>query len=108
MTEEQIEWLKNLEPFKTSEDIPSIPRASTEEEQQLIIDCLVRCGAIPKKDLIKGQRYLGSCRNNSEAIWNGECFDYQRTKFGYTYWTTIKHFEDECYFDVFIPIKKLN
>lgn len=108
MTKEQIEWLQNLQPFKTVEDIPDIPKASTDEEQQLIIDCLVRCGAIPKKDLIKGQLYLGSCRNSSQATWNGNEFEYTRYKWGSAYKDSIKHFEDDMIYDIFIPFNKIN
>lgn len=107
MTEQQINWLKSLEPFENENLIPDIPSANTDEEFKLIVDTLIRCGAIPKKDLKVGVTYLGSCRNSSKATWNGECFDYERYKFGTYYMDTIPHFEDEKYHDIFIPIKEV-
>ena len=66
---------------------------------------LIRCGKKKKKDLIIGKTYLGECRNADRAVWNGEVFIYQRTKFGYTYPENINHFEDDNGFDLFVPIK---
>ena len=68
---------------------------------------LIEAGAIPKKDLIIGKEYLGSCRNSERAIWNGKCFEYERYKWGTTYIDKINHFEDDDGYDLFVPIKLL-
>lgn len=62
---------------------------------------------IAKKDLIHGRYYSGSCRNTSEARWDGlsEVFVYWRTKFGSKFLETIKHPEDDLIFDVFVVEK---
>jgi hypothetical protein len=79
---------------------------SPEDYEEYVIKNYIRCGAIPKKDLIVGETYLGDCRNASEAIWNGKVFVYKRTKFGYTFDEEINHFEDDNGFDLFVPIKE--
>lgn len=98
-------FLCEMEPF--TDNIPDIPRMKTSEDyQEYVVKNFVRCGAIPKKDLIIGKTYIGDCRNASEAIWNGKVFVYKRTKFGYTFDEEINHFEDDNDFDLFIPIKE--
>ena len=98
--------LQNLEPFDGDvEKIPSIPICGEKEYQEIVIPNFIRCGAIPKKDLIKGRTYIGECRNASEAIWNGEVFIYQRHKFHLVYPEEITHFEDDDGSDLFVPIK---
>lgn len=42
--------------------------------------------------------------NATEAIWQGEYFEYIAKDCGQTYLEKIKHFEDECIYDVFIPL----
>ena len=64
-------------------------------------------GGIPKAELIPGATYLGRCRNATEAIWNGNQFEYNRYKFGEWFKDTINHFEDDDGYDVFIPTKLL-
>lgn len=104
LTNDIITYFENLEPFKSIEDIPfTLPRFE-DGKYQRIIDNLIRCGAIPKKDLIIGKTYLGSCRNSSEATWNGVDFEYVRCKFGICYIEHINHFEDDDGFDLFIPL----
>lgn len=98
-----VTYFKNLTPFKSIDDIPDILRVDKSEYQH-IIDNLIRCGAIPKKDLVIGKTYLGSCRNSSEATWNGVDFEYVRYKFGTSYIEHINHFEDDDGFDLFIPL----
>lgn len=90
--------------FKTVDDIPDIPVTKTQEEHALLCKELIDCGAIPKDKLKVGTIYAGSCRNASKATWNGTEFEYQRSKWGETFIDTIPHFEDEMYYDVFIPI----
>lgn len=98
-------FLCEMEPF--TDNIPDIPRMKTPEDyQEYVIKNFIRCGAIPKKDLIIGKTYIGDCRNASEAIWNGKVFVYKRTKFGYTFDEKINHFEDDDGFDLFVPIKE--
>lgn len=98
-------FLCEMEPF--TDNIPDIPRMETPEDyQEYVVKNFIRCGAIPKKDLIIGKTYIGDCRNASEAIWNGKVFVYKRTKFGHTFNEEINHFEDDDGFDLFIPIKE--
>lgn len=104
MTKQEIDFFNNLNSFNCIDDIPSIPPAQNTEEHRIIIDALIRCGAIPKNKLIWHRRYKGKCRNASEAIWNGEYFEYLTKDCGQPCFETIKHFEDEPIFDVFIPL----
>lgn len=103
-----IEFFENLEPFNTIDDIPDIPIVEKEIYNDYIVPNLIRCGAIPKEKLIVGKCYEGSCRNASNAVWNGEKFTYRRTKFGYTYDEDINHFQDDDGFDLFVPLKEVN
>ena len=103
-----IEFFENLEPFNTIDDIPDIPIVEKEIYNDYIVPNLIRCGAIPKEKLIVGKCYEGSCRNASNAVWNGEKFTYGRTKFGYTYDEDINHFQDDDGFDLFVPLKEVN
>lgn len=96
------------EPWKSPMDIPDIPVIRDENLWRDVINPgIIRRGGIPKSALIRGHRYLGSCRNTTEAIWNGDLFEYQRTKFGDTYTDLIEHFSDNPETDIFIPIKDL-
>ena len=103
-----IEFFENLEPFNTIDDIPDSPIVEKEIYNDYIVPNLIRCGAIPKEKLIVGKCYEGSCRNASNAVWNGEKFTYRRTKFGYTYDEDINHFQDDDGFDLFVPLKEIN
>ena len=60
---------------------------------------------IAKNDLVVDKSYMGICRNANIAKWNGEKFEYQRTKFGSTFVETINHFEDDNGYDVFVPFE---
>lgn len=100
------EWLNNLQPFIDEYSIPDVPKMETpEDHEEYVVKNYIRCGAIPKKDLIIGQVYKGNCRNANEAIWNGKVFIYKRFKFGMEYFKTINHFEDDDGYDLFVPIK---
>ena len=59
---------------------------------------------IPKKDLIDGAYYRGSCRNASIARWNEkqDVFYHWRTKFGYRFIESISCPEDDSEYDVFV------
>jgi len=71
-----------------------------------VIPELLKKGAISKQNLEPGVTYLGICRNASEAVWNGELFEYKRYKFGEILYDTIQHFEEFTEYDVFIPYQK--
>jgi hypothetical protein len=101
------EYWENLKHFETPEDIPDLPGATETEWNDFFIPILIKCGAIPKKDLTIGKKYLGSCRNSEYGIWNGLTFTYKRTKFGSTYNEEINHFEDDDGYDLFVPIKEI-
>ena len=97
--------LTPIKPFKNLYDIPDIPHVDKKTYNEIIIPNLVRCGAIPKKDLIIGKTYIGECRNASEAVWNGHTVVYKRYKFGDIFDEEINHFEDDDGYDLFVPIK---
>jgi hypothetical protein len=102
-----INYFNNLPPFKCVDDIPDIPFFKDRELYiNVIVKNLIRCGAIPKKDLKIGKTYQGSCRNTNKAIWNGTEFEYERYKFGYLYEDAVNHFEDDDGYDVFVPLKE--
>ena len=64
---------------------------------------------IAKKDLQNRAWYLGKCRNAKVAQWIEEKqeFIYIREKFGQRFLEYIKHPNDEHYYDVFVPLYKL-
>lgn len=100
-------YFNNLEPFKSTDDIPDIPITSPEIYKDIIVPNIIRCGGIPKSELKSHTVYLGGCRNSSEAEWDGEKFIYCRHKWGTEYIDDVQHFEDgiDNTEDVFIPIK---
>lgn len=101
-------YLCKMKSFLTIEDIPSVPKMQTPEDyEEYVVKNYIRCGAIPKKDLIVGKTYSGGCRNASEATWNGKVFVYKRNKFGFIYEEEINHFEDDDGCDLFVPIKEI-
>jgi len=102
-----IELWKNLKPFKTPEDVPDIPVVDEELYRTFYVPKLIEAGAIPKKDLIDGQVYIGQHRRCKVAKWNAEDeeFEYWRNKFGQVFIDTCSHFEDDDGFALFVPIK---
>ena len=94
--------------FEEPWEVPLLPTWEKQEMEELVWPKLIQYGAIPKDKLIIGSTYLGECRNASKAIWkeNGK-FEYQRTKFGWTFPEEINHFQDDDGYDVFVPIKDL-
>ena len=62
-----------------------------------------KIGLIPKKDLVDGITYLGTCRNAEEAVWHADRsrFEYIRTKWGSSFPEDIVHPEDDEGYDVF-------
>lgn len=109
LSEKTIEYWNNLQSINKDEDgnyiVPYLPVCDTEQYNTIIVAALLRCGAIPKSELIVGETYLGDCRNASEATWNGEKFVYKRYKFGSTFDETINHFMDDDGHDVFVPME---
>lgn len=102
-----IEYWDTRPPFKDHNDVPPIPLVSDELYKEHIIPNIIRCGGIPKSQLVKGATYEGDCRNASKAVWNGKTFVYERHKFYDTFDEEINHFEDDDGYDVFVPLKKL-
>lgn len=96
---------KERKPFRDEDDIPPIPIVLPKDYEEIIVPNIIRCGGIPKDKLIVGKTYIGDCRNAREAVWDGEKFTYMRTKFGSTYPETIKHFQDDDGYDLFVPLK---
>ena len=100
---------RGFKPFKDHNHIPPIPVLQVDLFHKYLVPEIIRCGGIPKENLIVGATYEGDCRNASKATWDGNRFHYMRTKFGYTYDEKIKHFQDDdgSGYDVFVPIKKI-
>ena len=108
MNEDIINYWNTREPFTDDPGLlPDIPITDKETYQNVIIPNIIRCGGIPKKDLVIGGIYSGSCRNSYSAKWNGTEFIYKRYKFGTYYEDSVNHFEDDDGYDLFIPIKLL-
>lgn len=59
---------------------------------------------LPKAALVVGEYYVGLCRNAAVARWDGVVFHHWRRKCGTDFIETIKHPDDEEYFDVFVPV----
>ena len=102
-----LEYWKNLPPFEDENSIPDIPIIDKEDYINIIIPNIIRCGGIPKSELVVGKTYIGSCRNTTKAVWNGEEFEYKRYKFGTYFDDAVNHFEDDDGYDLFVPIKEL-
>lgn len=99
----------NLPMFEKPDDVPAIPRVEEKEYKEFYIPRLINAGAIPKKDLIHGQCYLGEHRNATIARWNAEknVFEYWRHKFG-VFLDVCNHFEDDDGYALFVPIKEVD
>lgn len=99
-------WENELPKFINPEDIPELPRVDEKEWKEFYVPKLIEAGAIPKKDLIHGQIYIGQHRNTRVARWNQETnkFDHMRYKFGWIE-DDCNHFEDDDGFALFVPIK---
>lgn len=96
-----------MEPFKDIDDIPEIPLIKDKKEyEDVVVKNLIRCGAIPKDKLEVGATYIGTCRNASKGVWNGEVFEIERYKFGDILNDTVDHFQDDKGYDVFVPLRK--
>lgn len=66
-------------------------------------------GLLRKSELVDGMYYSGLCRNAQIARWHAgtQCFVHVRTKFGSTFYETIRHPEDERNFDVFRALRQV-
>lgn len=63
---------------------------------------------LDKSELVVGKTYHGYCRNAEKAVWNGRVFEYERIKFGQTYMDSVEHPEDDCGYDLFMPLRSKN
>jgi hypothetical protein len=98
------EYWENLPKINTPRDVPELPRVDIQEWKDYYVPKLIEAGAIPKKDLVEGQYYIGEHRNAQVAKWNGKEFVYMRTKFQNVFEDTCNHFEDDDGFALFVPI----
>lgn len=96
---------ENLQPFKTPLDVPGIPVVDKQRYQEYFVPKLIEAGAIPKKDLVDGEYYVGNHRCTSIAKWNEKenKFEYWKWEF-FPLWDDCNHFEDDDNFALFVPI----
>lgn len=99
-------WI-NMMLFNDIDDVPNLPVVKKEEWANFYVPHLIRCGAIPKDKLEIGCYYKGACRNTDIAMWTGNKFQYERTKYGCKYNETINHFQDDDGYDLFVPLYKI-
>ena len=99
------EYWENLPKLNNPEDVPTLPRVDEQEWKEFYVPKLIAAGAIPKKDLIHGQIYIGEHRNTTIARWNADTnkFEHMRYKFGWMK-DECNHFEDDDGFALFVPI----
>lgn len=99
-------WQNGLTKFVNPKDVPDLPKVDEKEWKEFYVPKLIDAGAIPKKDLIDGQIYIGEHRNTTVARWNQETnkFDHMRYKFGWIK-DDCNHFEDDDGFALFVPIR---
>ncbi len=100
------EYWENLPKFKNPDNVPELPNVDEKEWKEFYVPKLIEAGAIPKKDLIGGQIYIGEHRRTTIARWNQEKnhFDYMRYKWGW-FEDVCNHFEDDDGFALFVPIR---
>lgn len=64
---------------------------------------------IPKSELVPGCMYNGTCRNASQAVWDGRKFIYIRCEwYGDEHIEYISHPEDDEVHDVFVPLEEVS
>jgi hypothetical protein len=61
------EYWENLPKINTPRDVPELPRVDIQEWKDYYVPKLIEAGAIPKKDLVEGQYYIGEHRNAQVA-----------------------------------------
>jgi hypothetical protein len=96
---------ENLKPIKTRNDILTLPRVDEDAWRNYYVPKLIAAGAIPKKDLVDGEYYVGDHRCTGIAKWNQglNVFEYWKWKF-FPMWDDCNHFEDDDGFALFVPI----
>lgn len=97
------EWWMTLKPFKTPHDIPTLPKVDEKEWNKFYVPKLIEAGAIPKKDLVIGEYYVGNHRCTQIGKWNGKVFEYWKWEF-FPMEDECNHFEDDDGFALFVPI----
>ena len=98
------EYWENLPKINTPRDVPDLPKVDIQEWKDYYVPKLIEAGAIPKKDLVEGEYYVGEHRRAVVAKWTGKDFVYNREKFGNVYEDKCNHFEDDDGFALFVPI----
>lgn len=98
-------WENELPKFNNPEDVPDLPKVDEKEWKEFYVPKLIEAGAIPKKDLIEGQYYIGEHRRGNVGKWTGKEFTYNREKFGTVYEDKCNHFEDDDGFALFVPLR---
>lgn len=97
------DYWTNLKPFKDIYDVPDLPKVDEKEWKEFYVPKLIDAGAIPKKDLIVGEYYIGRHRCTNIGKWNGKTFDYWKWEF-FPLEDECNHFEDDDGFALFVPI----
>lgn len=101
----KVYWENELPKFINPEDVPELPHTNEEEWKSFYVPKLIESGAVPKKDLIVGQFYIGEHRRATIAKWTGKEFVYRRTKFNSTFDDFCNHFEDDDGYALFVPLR---
>lgn len=101
-----LEYWNNLPKFEEPYDVPNLPRVDEKEWKEFYVPRLIKAGAIPKKDLIDGQIYIGDHRNANIQKWDEKKnkFIHMRYKFGWVE-DECNHFEDDDGYALFVPFK---
>ena len=94
-----------LKPFNTIDDVPDLPITNKDEWENFYIPKLIKLGAIPKKDLVINQYYVGNHRRAVVAKWLGDKFVYRREKYNQIFDDFCNHFEDDNGLALFVPLK---
>lgn len=101
----RIEFWKNLNTkFINTYDIPKLDLRD-EDYINYICPALIRCGAIPLKDMIKDKVYKGNYRSNTIGKWNGKQFEVYNQSFNHRFIDTCNHFEIDDNYALFIPLE---
>lgn len=105
-----LTWVNHLNEkygILTEDDLDyiDVPVCKNNDEEELVQETLIKHGALPLHELRVGETYIGTCRNASEAVWNGKKFIYQRYKWGSIYDEEINHFQNDDGYDVFVPVR---
>jgi len=103
----EIEAWINLKPFIDIWDVPNIPQVTNKLYKEFYLPRLIEAGAIPKRNMVDGQVYIGRHRRCVAGKWNASIqkFLYNREKWGGTITDDCNHFEDDNGFALFVPIR---